>query len=79
MPALTMRYRSILSNALDANTIRFATASSFGHRVSLPITIGDLTGIFMWTREVGESVPTATVDQDFLLEYYMVYDNLALY
>jgi len=62
MPALTMRYRSILSNALDANTIRFVTATSFGHRITLPVTANDLNSLFSWTREVGESVPTATVD-----------------
>lgn len=62
MPAFTMRYRSILSNALDANTIRFVTATSFGHRVYVPVTTTQLSGIFTWTRKVGESVPTATVD-----------------
>lgn len=62
MPAITMRYRSILSNALDDNTIRFASAASFGHRVYIPVSISDISGIFTWTREVGESVPTGIVD-----------------
>lgn len=62
MPSLTMRYRSILTNALDSNTIRFATATSFGHRVSVDVPLGDLADIFGWTRTEGESVPSGTVN-----------------
>jgi hypothetical protein len=57
MPAICMRFRQVVSSGLSANAIRFATATSFGHRVKINVTGDELNTIFKWKREANTSLP----------------------
>jgi hypothetical protein len=59
MPAICMRFRQVVSSGLSANAIRFATATSFGHRVKINVTGAELNTIFRWRREANTSLPVA--------------------
>ena len=57
MTALCMRFRKIVTSGLSANAIRFATATSFGHRLTVNVTATTLSAIFKWKRDMNTSVP----------------------
>jgi len=59
---VTMRFRKIVTSGLALNTIRFATAASFGHRVSVNVTSTQLGGIFKWSRTKNTSVPKSILN-----------------
>jgi hypothetical protein len=59
---VTMRFRKIVTSGLAMNTIRFATAASFGHRVSVNVTSTQLGGIFKWSRTKNTSVPKSILN-----------------
>jgi len=57
MSALCMRFRKIVTSGLSENAIRFATATSFGHRLTVNVSAATLATIFKWKREMNTSVP----------------------
>ena len=57
MTALCMRFRKIVTSGLSANAIRFATATSFGHRLTVNVSATTLSTIFKWKRVMNTSVP----------------------
>jgi len=59
MPAICMRFRQVVTSGLSANTIRFATATSFGHRVKIEVSKTYLNTIFQWRRSANTSLPLA--------------------
>ena len=61
---VTMCFRKIVSSGLSVNTIRLATATSFGHRVSVDVTVTSLAGIFKWSRTKNTSVPKSILNSD---------------
>jgi len=59
---VTMRFRKIVTSGLSKNVIRFATAASFGHRVSVDVKVSQLAGIFSWSRAANTSVPKSVLN-----------------
>jgi hypothetical protein len=57
MPAITIRYRKILSLALANNAINFTESSLVGHRVQISIPVDYLNTFFVWERASGSPRP----------------------
>ena len=64
---VTMRFRQIVTSGLSRNVIRFATAASFGHRVSVDVKVSELAGIFSWSRAMNTSVPKSVLTSKLTL------------
>lgn len=57
MPALTIRYRKIVSLALANNSINFTESAIVGHRVQIPMSVDYLNTFFVWERTSGSPRP----------------------
>ena len=57
MPAITIRYRKVLSLALANNAINFTESSTVGHRVQIPMSVDYLNTFFVWERASGSPRP----------------------
>jgi len=57
MPALTIRYRKIVSLALANNVINFTESAIVGHRVQIPMSVDYLNTFFVWERTSGSPRP----------------------